>query len=153
MPSPGAQKLASELAPLAITVKAQDGDQPAITTTLLESSDTITHLANGMDTGWTSLSPNTVTTMASALPAAFPNQGLSQPASQLMAAIGAAIDAEVTIWKDSYDPGTNLHKHTPIASVINASATSSDPIQSGASAALITRVADVFITHFNVKAG
>lgn len=145
MPSPGKTAIEKELAKLTYTV---EGGFPV---KFIQSGYLVQNLSTALNTGWTSASPTTITTMATAISQqfnTFRGQGLT-----FVIALGTGIDTETAKWAASFKPLPNIHSYAPTVQSTIAAILAASPIQSAGIIALTNAVATLFIDNFEQEIG
>lgn len=117
----------------------------------VSDSDFVTRLANAMDSGWISESPDTATNMEAAIGSEFTAYG--QEGLNSVKAIGTAIDAETAKWVASFDTNTSKHTYAPTAAVIQSAIIAAAPVKSNGMTALAEAVAQAFMSGFDPTQG
>lgn len=146
MPSPGRQAIADFIGNKTYTVEG------GFDTKFNASGTFVQSLAMAMDTGWTSATPTTITTMQ----ATFSNElngYLSGNGLQVIMCIAQAIDTETASWANSWDAIQSVHTYTPTVASIIATTQGCAPIWSQGAQAITTAAAEAFINWFEQEAG
>lgn len=145
MPSPGASALQNELDDIAFVIHGEHS------TVIKKTSSTIVSLAAAMDTGWTSATPATASTMVASFSIQF--VALVGDGLDFMHAVAAGIDGEVALWIASFNAITSVHEYIPGASDIEDAIKALSPIESDGSNALVEKISSVFADNFDGAAG
>jgi len=153
MPSPGQSTIATALGSTTFDVEALDanGETYTVAQQFNTDSEFVQQLATAMHTGWTSVSPSTVTTMVATFEPTF-NHLLGQGKS-VMLAIAQGIDAEVTLWAASWNSTRAEHEYAPDAASIYNQIQNSLPITSAGINAISQAAADAFMSGFEPTQG
>lgn len=146
MPSLGQQSIAANIGDVPYSVEG------GFETEIKQASMVVQKLATGMDTGWTSASPSTVTTMATTIPAAFNSfviDGL-----EFLTAIGTGIDAETALWAASWNSTSATHLYIPSSASIMAKIQAASPtVWSAGAQALAQAATNAFLASFEQEVG
>lgn len=145
MPSPGKTAIANSLGNKPYTVEG------GFSVTFKQQGDMVQKLSTALDNGWTSATPSTTTTMATAIINEFTlvtGNGLV-----FLTALGTGIDNETSKWAASVNPLTTLHTYAPTAPAIVTAIMAASPVQSAGALALAELVSNIFIANFEQEAG
>lgn len=146
MPSPGQQFIATNIGDVPYSVEG------GFETEIKQDSMVVQKLATGMDNGWTSASPSTVTTMAATIPAAF--SGFVIDGLEFLTAIGTGIDAETALWAASWNSTSAKHLYAPASASIMAKIQAASPtVWSAGAQALATAATNAFLANFEQEVG
>lgn len=146
MPSPGQQSIATNIGDVPYSVEG------GFETEIKQASMVVQKLATGIDSGWTSTSPSTVTTMAATIPAAF--AGFVIDGLEFLTAIGTGIDAETALWAESWNPTSATHLYVPSsASIMEKIQAASPTVWSEGAQALAAAATSAFLSSFEQEVG
>lgn len=153
MPSPGQSAIATALGEATFDVEVtNEDDQTENRTQKFEKDGVfIQQLATAIHTGWTSVTPSTVTTMVTVFENVFTN--LLGNGKNVVLAIAQGIDVEVAAWAASWDSTKAKHLYEPDADAIYDKIINAVPITSNGIEALAQAVADAFMAGFGQEAG
>lgn len=153
MPSPGVATIKAALVGTTFTVDQTIGDTTeSLTCSFTEDAPVVNKLAAGIDSGWTSASPTTISTMAAAISTEFAYLG-SAPGVVYLVAIGTAIDTETTAWAASWNAQAATHAYAPQKAAAMATYKAAVPAISAGMEALAEAAIDAFLADFGQEAG
>lgn len=146
MPSPGQQSIATNIGDVPYSVEG------GFETEIKQASMVVQKLATGMDTGWTSATPSTVSTMAQTIPAAF--SGFVIDGLEFLTAIGTGIDTETALWAASWNSTSAKHLYAPESASIMAKIQAASPtVWSAGAQALAQAATNAFLAGFEQEVG
>jgi hypothetical protein len=146
MPSPGQSAIATILGGKTYSVEG------GFDTAFKKETPFIQTLASAMDSGWTSASPTTTTTMATTFASEFADylagQGLT-----FIDCIAVGIDQETAAWAASWDTQAQVHTYAVNAASIVSRIQGCSPLWSNGAKAISEAAADAFMSGFGQETG
>jgi len=146
MPSPGATTIAATICEKTYIVEGNHA------TVFNKQGTFVQSLAKAMDSGWTSATPTTTTTMVASFEAEF-SERLKGQGKQMIMCIAQAIDAETAAWAASWDSLTMIHTYAPNVGSIVITTQGCAPLWSQGAIAITEVVAKAFVDHFEQEVG
>ena len=151
MPSPGASIITTGISSVSFTL-----EQRGSSVSFNPAGEFPLKLGNAMHTGWTSISPSTVTTMIPAFTAEFATYMVAGGYGKIFMidAVATGIDAEVAQWAGSWQSIPQVHTYAPTALSIKNTILGlySGPHSNGV-IAICTAIGNTFAQYFVVDPG
>lgn len=146
MPSPGKSAIADIIGAKTYTVEGEFATQFNVDGTFVQK------LSTALDSGWTSVSPSTTTSMATAFTSELDGY-LSGQGKQFLDCVAAGIDQETADWVLSWNSETQIHGYTVTAASIVSHIKDCAPLWSSGAQAIAQVCADAFMSGFGQEAG